>query len=316
MDVKRRLSRWALAFPSVLVVDAPGARATRWRLEDELDRRGWPMARSPADADIMVVLGQPGPELGAAIDLVWSQMPHPCHRTGIPADAAGADVRDRLDDGAAALVDVSAANAESGRDPHALLDGDGDVGGLPMAGTADDRDGLRLDSLDVTLGPVLPAWPTGLVVRASMHGDVLFGATTEWLDGPVTVGAPRPPARADAADHLARFLEVAGWPVAARQARAVRAGRRDGGRLVKRIRRSRVLRWSVRDIDGVLDRVLRWCDIVVSGEQAPLEQRLRSDLGTLLEGTELAAARLVVASTDTEMLSQHARRPARCGERS
>ena len=34
-----------------------------------------------------------------------------------------------------------------------------------MADRGDDRDGLRLDQLHLPLGPVLPDWPAGLVLR-------------------------------------------------------------------------------------------------------------------------------------------------------
>lgn len=262
----------------------------------------------------MLVLGEPGPDLGTAVDLVWSQVPHPGHRARIADEGRGA-VRDLLDKAAAALVDRAGEKPAGGGDPQAQLDGDGDVAGLPMAGTAEDRDGLELDSLTVTLGPVLPAWPTGLVVRAAMQGDVLSGVTVKWLDGGATAtSGHEAPARAAAADHLARFLEVAGWPVAARQARGVRSDRRNGGRLARRIRRSRVLAWSVRDIDGVLGRVYRWCDVVAGrGAAVALEPRPRTSLDALLDGTELAAARLIVASLDTGTLRDAVELPDRYG---
>jgi hypothetical protein len=38
-------------------------------------------------------------------------------------------------------------------------------GGLPMAERGEDRDRLKLDRLHVPLGPVLPDWPAGLLVR-------------------------------------------------------------------------------------------------------------------------------------------------------
>ena len=54
-----------------------------------------------------------------------------------------------------------------------------------MAGLADsDRDGLALDALHVALGPVLPHWPTGLVVHATLAGDLVTDARAEVLDVP------------------------------------------------------------------------------------------------------------------------------------
>ncbi|SDG05617.1 hypothetical protein SAMN05660662_0183, partial [Blastococcus aurantiacus] len=77
MDLIRGLRRWALARPHVLIVDAPGARDLRWVAEAEFDRRGWPLAASPADADLLLVLGEPGPELSAAVAVLWQQIPQP-----------------------------------------------------------------------------------------------------------------------------------------------------------------------------------------------------------------------------------------------
>jgi uncharacterized protein involved in copper resistance len=57
-----------------------------------------------------------------------------------------------------------------------------DVAGLPMAGTVPDRDGLRLDALQVSLGPVLTCWPTGLLLHGQLQGDVLSRVRLTWVD--------------------------------------------------------------------------------------------------------------------------------------
>ncbi|MFW6204950.1 MAG: hypothetical protein ACOC96_08245, partial [Actinomycetota bacterium] len=49
--------------------------------------------------------------------------------------------------------------------------------GLMMAETAPDRDGLSLDVLHVSLGPLLPWWPGGLQLELSIQGDVVQEAT-------------------------------------------------------------------------------------------------------------------------------------------
>lgn len=214
------------------------------------------------------------------------------------------------------------------------------VAGLPMADTAPDRDGLQLDALAVALGPVLPGWPTGLLLRGTLQGDVLTAVSLSWVDPAHHIAAHHVAAdhaaadhvdghhsdggtaRLEALDHLARFLDVAGWPVAARDARRARdglraadpdrvdAGRRGAVQLARRVRRSRTLAWSVRGIGAmeatgapelrgdVLDRVRWLCELAAGAEPAvaglpelPLER-----VAELLEGTELAAARLVVAS--------------------
>lgn len=45
--------------------------------------------------------------------------------------------------------------------------------GRPLATRADDRDGLALDSLPVTVGPLFSAFPDGLIARVTFHGDVV-----------------------------------------------------------------------------------------------------------------------------------------------
>jgi hypothetical protein len=227
-------------------------------------------------------------------------------------------------------------HAGMGHGGHAGMDhGSMEVAGLPMADTAPDRDGLQLDALAVALGPVLPGWPTGLLLRGKLQGDVLTDVSLSWVDAAHLVAAhpvAAPPvdghhsdggtARLEALDHLARFLDVAGWPVAARDARRARSGLRDAdpdrvdtGRrravqLARRVRRSRTLAWSVRGIGAVkatgaqpfrgdvLDRIRWWCELAAGAEPQvdPLPELPLERVAELLEGAELAAARLVVAS--------------------
>ncbi len=52
-------------------------------------------------------------------------------------------------------------------------------GGVPMADRGADRDGLALDQLHVPIGPLLPDWPAGLVVRTVLQGDVIQEARIE-----------------------------------------------------------------------------------------------------------------------------------------
>jgi hypothetical protein len=155
------------------------------------------------------------------------------------------------------------------------------VAGLPMADRADDRDGLRLDRLHVPLGPALPDWPAGLVLRLALQGDVVQQAAVEQV--PVLPSARRPlwnepwlrasageaVARELAArrlcaahlDSLGRYLAVVGWGGAAARARAARdqalAGESSGEvlaavrPLIRRVQRSRTLRWLTAGL-GVL----------------------------------------------------------------
>ncbi|WP_422735753.1 hypothetical protein ACN263_19110 [Micromonospora sp. WMMD729] len=83
------LARWAAHRPHLLVAAVPGATDARLAVEAHADRAGWPLAASPADADLLVIAGEPGAELTAAIERVWDQFPGPRARTRI-TDPAGA----------------------------------------------------------------------------------------------------------------------------------------------------------------------------------------------------------------------------------
>ena len=259
---------------------------------------------------------------------------------------------------------------------HAMGDmGMGDMGmpgGLPMADRGPDRDGLRLDQLHVPLGPVLPDWPAGLVIRVTLHGDVVQEAEPEALgagggsfwDEPWRraaageVVATGEAARRRAAAHLdslGRFLAVAGWDAAATTAGRLRDGllagapsgplRRDARRFTSKVARSRTLAWLTGGLGGlsagdaaaagvrgpalraagdVTARYRRWCaeladavaalddgspldPAVMQPPRGPLDDAGAASAGLLavlpglLAGTELAGARLIVASLDPDL---------------
>ncbi len=185
-------------------------------------------------------------------------------------------------------------------------------GGLSMANRGADRDGLTLDQLHVPLGPVLPDWPEGLVVHTVLQGDVIQQAHVE------VIGAAhdRLPLVVRRLDSAARLLSVAGWADAATRARALRdetlAGRSnadDLNRWARRVRRSRLLRWSLRGIGDALPRLHHWLDDIASGrDTAGHSEPTAHELAELLTGAEFAAARLIVASADpaTHEVAHHA----------
>ncbi|WP_164704692.1 hypothetical protein [Blastococcus litoris] len=198
-----------------------------------------------------------------------------------------------------------------------------------MADTAPDRDGLQLDLLRVSLGPILPDWPAGLQMRAQLQGDVVTRAELSWLDAGEDVGSDeRVALRPAALDHLGSLLSVAGWPTAARELRQARdglassdpreraAGERRARRVLRRLRRSRTLAWSLRGIgqltdpDGttsdVVDRLLRWCDIADGVTETRFRVLSLDEAAPLLQGAEVAAARLVVASLELQRSVAHA----------
>ena len=301
MDLAGWLLRVAAARPHVFVAAAPGQTLARLRLEAEIGRRDWPFAPSPADADLLVVVGRPGPQLAVVVETIWGQMPAPRARVGVTATTGTADVAAALDAAVRELADAGAQRrdpspepavgfvAETHRDPgQGHHDGPGMPGDIPMADLGDDRDGLMLDALHVPLGPLLPDWPAGLVLRLVLQGDVIREAEVEVLDPPADAGcfwaepaqraARGEPvtlgevARRTAAGHLdglSRFLGVAGWADPGARARLLRdallAGHPVEGLLPElrdlaaRVRRSRTLRWLVRgipagddDVDGCL----------------------------------------------------------------
>jgi hypothetical protein len=193
-------------------------------------------------------------------------------------------------------------------------------GNVPMADRAEDRDGLMLDQLHVPLGPVLPDWPVGLIVRTTLQGDVIQHATVEVLGG----GGPQPPwpEQARTLDSCARLLSVAGWVDASVTARRLRDtalnGAMDTGlfaRWARRVRRSRTLRWLLEgagttpddastppELRGdALARLHRWLETPSTPASANRTQWTLDNLPALLEGSELATARLIVASLDPDL---------------
>ena len=211
-------------------------------------------------------------------------------------------------------------------------------GGLPMADLGEDRDGLMLDQLQVSLGPVLPDWPAGLVLDLTLQGDVVQEAAARLVDDPVTApfwtaGTPDEAARRAVArelDALARLLGVAGWEDPAARARrlrddlleasadvSTRATCSSAAQLSRRVRRSRTLCRMLRGLPdipalvalrlGALDRALA----AVLRRDAPGGDTHGGDgtggtrlgpaeLERALVGAELAAARLLVAAADPD----------------
>lgn len=236
-----------------------------------------------------------------------------------PVDAARAD----------AASDAEPAGADPGDDRgggHDDMDdhGHGDdggmdmpmPGGIPLAGEGPDRDGLDLDELHVPLGPILPAWSAGLVLQCTLQGDLVTAARAH-----VLAGEPPPPgvglvhgSPADRLDRAARLLTVAGWEEAATAAARTRdrllfSGgpdevRPEVERLAGRVRRSRMLRWSLADVPGVRDRLLGWLQEArdaLAGKPTPVAGASLDSLGERVLGRELGAARLLVAAADVDV---------------
>lgn len=370
MDLTGVLLRAAAARPRVLLAVPPGATGARLAVERELRRRSWPVAASPADADVLAVCGAPGPAMTAAVRRVWGQLPAPRAWARVPTTSDAASALDRAQHGVS-----EGGSALPGGDEGAD-DNDSDLpGGLGMAERAPDRDGLALDQLHLPLGPVLPDWPAGLLLRLRVQGDVVQHAEAEHLDGGAAAAAAywdrpwwraaegAPVSTAEAArrlvarqlDSLCRLLAVAGWDGAATTGRRLRDETLAGAagshlaprlwRFHRRVAGSRLLRWMTRGLgrldsagaagfgfspppgqadSDVVDRTRWWLERIslavgLLDDERPLADRMDSAdvlarppqggpagtalarLARLVEGTELAATRLVVASVDPDL---------------
>ncbi len=253
------------------------------------------------------------------------------------AHAADAESRDGdMDHG-----DMDHGDTDHGDMDHGDMDhGDMAPGGVPLAeGTEDDRDGLEMDVLHVPLGPVLRHWPAGVVLHCTLHGDLVARARVEVIPrGPGA--APTETDAAEVAalrcDAVADLLALAGWPAGHATACAARDAFLDAETasarahlrvLRRRVRRNWPLTWMLRGLGtlqtgdlpeasgeaphaallgDVHDRLLTLLDLAggqVEPVAAPTDAAgLEELVPRLVEGLELASARLVVASLDVPSL--------------
>lgn len=280
----------------------PGATEARLHLERELRERGWPLAAGPAAADVLAVVGNPDPADTRWSEGLWAAIPAPRARihlmtaqeVGMALDEVATVLLHTPPTSPAPSVSGQSHNAPATRPEHRAPDQDHsaeahaghdmhgghmshdmgmEVGGLPMADRADDRDGLRLDQLHLCLGPALLDWPAGLVLRLALQGDVIQHVRVErtrvrsgsglpfWDEPWLRAAAGEQVSRGQAArrlcaahlDSVGRLLAVAGWRAEAQRARTARDVALSGRPaedvvgalkpLVRRVGRSRTLRW-------------------------------------------------------------------------
>jgi hypothetical protein len=110
VDLTSVLLRVAAQRPHVLVVPAVGGTAARLAVEASVARRRWLFATGPADADLVVVAGTPGPDLSAAVERIWRQVPAPRGQVVVPEPD---DVDGALGRAAATLADRDRQRAEA-----------------------------------------------------------------------------------------------------------------------------------------------------------------------------------------------------------
>ena len=340
MDVTSWLLRRTA--PRVLLLTAPGGTAARLAVERLVRERGWHLVMSPAQANTLVVAGADH-RFEEYVRRVWDAVPAPRVRVDVPAAAEAehelAAVPGMLHDTERQRAEATRAGSSPEQTAHADMPeaGHGNhsehanhsehgghgghgghdhhmsgmemPGGVPMADRAEDRDGLTLDQLHVPLGPALPLWPTGLIVHTRLQGDVIQHASVELLGHHDSFWSRHPGAHR--LDSCYRLLALAGWEDAAATAQRLRDDALAGNdpdvrRWASRVRRSRTLRWLLSGVgmapegDDALDRLYQWLSAEPSGTQWTVDA-----LPPLLEGAELATARLIVASLDLEPLAAH-----------
>ena len=172
------------------------AGADRWHEAQAL--RGHELVRlvsTPRHATVLLVAGTIPQSARDACDRVHDQLPHPRAVVAWDEVALGGQIEDDAVDAVASEI-VRRAEAvladPSASSPARLPDeepnewrgvgpfgqgGEGMMGGTPfgraMAMTADDRDGLSLDRLELRLGPFLGQLPGGLVADVALQGEVI-----------------------------------------------------------------------------------------------------------------------------------------------
>lgn len=102
MGLNEVTSRVAARHAHALVVEVPGWWRTRMVVERSVLERGWQLARSPADADVLIICGTPGRRFTEAVDHAWHQMPGP--RVRVQARGT-ADIADACDEAHRLLLD-------------------------------------------------------------------------------------------------------------------------------------------------------------------------------------------------------------------
>lgn len=113
MDLTRALLRFAARTPHVLIVPVPGADGPRGEVEHAVAVRRWHEATGPADTDVLVVAGRPGPEMRAVVADVWRRVPAPRLRIDFGTRTSPADIGRRLDQVPGLLADPHRARVEA-----------------------------------------------------------------------------------------------------------------------------------------------------------------------------------------------------------
>ncbi|MFI9017867.1 hypothetical protein ACIGZI_27885 [Streptomyces griseus] len=147
MDLTRALLRLAARTPHVLIVPVPGAARLRMDVEDAVGSRRWREASGPADTDLLIVAGTPGPEMRTVLARVWELVPAPRVRIDLDTQASPGDIGRYLDEVPGRLADPlrardearTAARRQAADDVHGHRPGGPARGGAPAAAAVRNR---------------------------------------------------------------------------------------------------------------------------------------------------------------------------------
>ncbi|WP_228389406.1 hypothetical protein [Cumulibacter manganitolerans] len=178
MGLRTWLTRGATARVHVLLVEAPGGFVVRAATERQLALRGWVAAESPADADVLIVCGDPNESFTERADAVFEQLPGPRARIRIPTSQAIVGALDEAlgqlrDDAAQRTAARSRAGVPAGEDmDHGDMDHGGmDHGDMDAGGGRDDMDHGDMHDGDMDDG----GGHEGMDHDGGGHGDMHHG---------------------------------------------------------------------------------------------------------------------------------------------
>ena len=262
MGLTDLLARVAASRAHVLVVEAPGwPSVTGWPWSASWTGSAGAPPRAGRRGRARVV-GGAGAGARRRLDRTWDQMPEPRVRLVVRAGAAVAaavrrralSLRDRAGSsggggpgrvhplghagrarqsswttGTWATATWTTATWTTATWTTATWTATGRPDGIPLAEGAEDRDGLEMDVLHLPLGPVLRHWPAGVVLRLTLHGDVVADAEVTRLDARELSGRRRAHPRRPA-PRRGRVGAGAGWAVGRGRGRAPAPRPVPGGR--------------------------------------------------------------------------------------
>jgi len=206
VGLRQFLARIAAGAPvPVFAIAGAGARE---QVQDLRLNPGVRLVDSPREANVLLVAGAMPGSLAEPLQRIHDAMSHP-RCTVVAPSPGGRDLRAWLPNATAVAPDEAIASAlgdvhqkllagDRPSEPALLPDvdpapwrgvgpfGQGGTGmtggtpyGRPMADLLDDRDGLRLDALPLTVGPFFPHFPSGLILQATLAGDVVVESAIE-----------------------------------------------------------------------------------------------------------------------------------------